>query len=392
MDIDARGWSHRRVFVHDTRLPHVLEPACYHEPSWHERELAAVFRPGWQCVATLDELPREGDYVTRELLGVPLLLRRAGGQVRAFRNVCAHRFAALCSAPKGRAASLRCPYHGWTYADDGALTHIPDPGSFASPPGKPALIGRVKLTAVEVACAGQLVFVSLAKQPPPLAQWLGARTHALATRLFSTDYQRVLARSIEHPCNWKIPIENVLETYHVAELHSSWLARHPRLVPVFGEPSAEQHEHELGDGFSEYRDSMGAGFAPYRALVRALVGDTACHYQHHHAFPNLVVAHTPVLSFLQVVTPTGPQSSRSMIRLYLHRGAPPRAWTAPLRSTIGAAASWFLNGVLREDAAIYPAVQTGVQGSERSGVLGAKEERVWAFQRWLADQLAVTTP
>ncbi|WP_181232903.1 aromatic ring-hydroxylating oxygenase subunit alpha [Enhygromyxa salina] len=374
------------MFIHDTRLPHVLEPGCYHDPGWYERELAAVFRPGWHCVATLDELPREGDFVTRELFGAPLLLRRAGGQVRAFRNVCAHRFSALCLAPSGRAASLRCPYHGWTYADDGALTCVPDPASFASPPGKSALIGRVKLTAHPVACAGQLVFVSLAEQPAPLDQWLGARTHELVTRLFSIDYQRVLARTIEHPCNWKIPVENVLETYHVDELHRGWLARHPRLVPVFD----EQIEHELGDGFSEYRDRMGADFPPYRALVRALVGPVPCRYRHHHAFPNLIIGETPVLSFLQVVTPTGPASSRSLVRLYLHRGAPARAWTAPLRRLVGAAASWFLNGVLREDAAIYEAVQTGVRGSDRGGVLGAREERVWAFQRWLAD--SVTAP
>jgi phenylpropionate dioxygenase-like ring-hydroxylating dioxygenase large terminal subunit len=386
VDTDAARCSHPPVFVHDARLPHVLEPACYHDPSWHERELARVFRPGWQCVATLDELPDEGDYVTCELFGVPLLLRRAGGQVRAFRNACAHRFSALCLTPRGRSASLRCPYHGWTYADDGALTHVPDPASFASPPGKTTLIGRVKLTQHAVACAGQLVFVSLAEQPPPLEHWLGARTHALATRLFSSDYQGVLARSIEHPCNWKIPIENVLETYHVAELHRSWLARHPKLVPVFD----EQIEHELGEGFSEYRDRMGAEFAPYRALVRALVGPATCSYRHHHAFPNLIIGETPVLSFLQVITPSGPTTSRSLVRLYLHRGAPPRGWTAPLRWAVGEAASWLLSGVLREDAAIYAAVQTGVRSSDRTGVLGAREERVWAFQRWLADR--VTAP
>lgn len=43
--------------------------------------------------------------------------------------------------------------------------------------------------------------------------------------------------------------------------------------------------------------------------------------------------------------------------------------------------------VLRQDAAVYTSVQRGLQASDGGGVLGAREERVWAFQRWLVDAL-----
>src|SRR4029079_2916153 len=142
--------------------PHVLEPAWDHDPERYERELTRVFRPAWHCGPTLNDLPRAGAFITCELLGVALLLRRANGRVYAFRNACAHRFSALCSEARGHIAELRCPYHGWTYADDGTLTHIPDSESFRSPPGKTPLIGRVKLSALPLRCVGKLVFVSLA--------------------------------------------------------------------------------------------------------------------------------------------------------------------------------------------------------------------------------------
>jgi phenylpropionate dioxygenase-like ring-hydroxylating dioxygenase large terminal subunit len=64
------------MWKHDTRLPHLLPPAAYHDAEHHRREVDAPFRRGWHFVATLDELPNPGDFVTRELVGTPLLLRR----------------------------------------------------------------------------------------------------------------------------------------------------------------------------------------------------------------------------------------------------------------------------------------------------------------------------
>jgi choline monooxygenase len=379
------------VFVHRTRLPHVLGPSCYHTDEHHARELASVFRPRWHCVATLDELVREGDYVAPSLWGTPLLVRRGRDGVRAFRNVCVHRYAKLTRAKAGNLPTLRCPYHGFRYDDGGVLEHVPDGASFASPPGEPDVLGRVGLSAVAMETVGRLVFVCLAPDPPPLRRALDARTWSLASELFTDAFELVFARRIEHRCNWKIPLENVLETYHVPELHRSALARHPRLLRVFGAASgADTTEHELSNAFTEYRDLMGADALPYRALVRALVGRAPCRYRHHHAFPSLIVAGTPILSFLQVITPTGPTTSESLVCLYLHRGTSPSLPTRALRHVARSSARWFLDTVLAEDGAVYEAVQEGVRGTERRGMLGAREERVWAFQRWL--DAAVTAP
>src|SRR5208337_3152096 len=43
------------------------------------------------------------------------------GQLRAFCNVCRHHAAAVVPEEKGCAKQFRCPYHGWTYGNDGAL-------------------------------------------------------------------------------------------------------------------------------------------------------------------------------------------------------------------------------------------------------------------------------
>lgn len=66
-------------------------------------------------------------------LGQDLALFRRGSDRRivALSDVCVHRMGSL-SAGEVDGDCLRCPYHGWTYAEDGACTRIP-----ANPPGTP---------------------------------------------------------------------------------------------------------------------------------------------------------------------------------------------------------------------------------------------------------------
>jgi hypothetical protein len=69
--------------------------------------------------------------------------------------------------------------------------------------------------------------------------------------------------------------------------------------------------------------------------------------------------------------------------LGLHRGGGPVASLARAGAARGAGA--FLDMVLREDASVYEAVQRGLAASPHAGVLGAIEERVHVFQRWILD-------
>jgi hypothetical protein len=89
------GW------IHPGRLPCLLAPEGYTSPVYHQRERAALFQPAWHFVGTLDELAPAGGFLTREILGTPILVRREGPEVRAFLNVCAHRHCRLTDLPRG---------------------------------------------------------------------------------------------------------------------------------------------------------------------------------------------------------------------------------------------------------------------------------------------------
>ena len=99
--------------------------ANFTEKDHLERELA-VFRRQKIVAAMASELPEPGSFVTREILGVPLLIvRNKSGSVAAFRNMCRHRGGKVELEEKGRKPFFVCSYHGWSYNGDGALRGVP---------------------------------------------------------------------------------------------------------------------------------------------------------------------------------------------------------------------------------------------------------------------------
>src|SRR5262249_29605563 len=118
------------MFLTHTAHPHHLSTRDYSSEEQFSAEIARVFATSWNVVCAQAELAKDGDQVAKDVGGVPILVRRDGGTLRAYRNVCAHRHTLV--APQGPSCRerLRCQYHGWEYGLDGRLTHLPDGASF----------------------------------------------------------------------------------------------------------------------------------------------------------------------------------------------------------------------------------------------------------------------
>jgi choline monooxygenase len=374
----------RRVWTSTTRLPHVLPPSAYADPAHHARELAAIFEPGWHLVGTVQDIPRPDDFVTLDLLGRPLLVRNHDGVPRTFINVCAHRHTLLVSAPCGSAARIRCPYHGWEYDRDGGVCKMPDAACFA-----PVRRGGERLVEVTTATLGSLVFVRFSPAGPSLEEHLGERAVGFIRRVLHPDRRQAVSRALDHPCNWKILIENVLESYHVPLLHDNVVARHPEVFRFFrGAPAEGGESHELGDRWTAVHDVLGGDSALYRRLVRIVRPGARLDFVHLHVFPNLLLGETALVAFAQAVSPTSPRSSRSLVRIALDLGQEGRGrverLVAPLADRVTGA---LFAQLMREDGRIFEPAQRGMAGSPQPGVLGAREERIHRFQSWVASTL-----
>jgi Rieske 2Fe-2S family protein len=188
----------------------------YVDDDLYKADLEAVFLSDWLFACNACEIKRPGDYLTLEVGGNSVvILRDRDGEVRAFHNTCRHRGSRVCSAEKGRANRLVCPYHQWVYELDGRLIHarqMPDDFDRSSHGLKPA--------GVEVICG--LVYVSLAENPPSLDRYRAAVTPYIAPH--QPDRTKVAFEStIVEEANWKLVIENNRECYHCAGNHPELL-------------------------------------------------------------------------------------------------------------------------------------------------------------------------
>jgi nitrite reductase/ring-hydroxylating ferredoxin subunit len=73
------------------------------------------------------EVPEPGSYITREVLGTPLIIvRQSDGTVASYINMCRHRGGRVATETQGKKRNFVCAYHGWVYSRDGGeLVKVP---------------------------------------------------------------------------------------------------------------------------------------------------------------------------------------------------------------------------------------------------------------------------
>ena len=89
----------------------------YHDEEFFAHEIERVFRPSWQVVCHVNDVPKPGDYHTFDFLNEAIVVIRGDDDVvRAFHNVCRHRASRLVDGPSGHCnVRLTCRYHAWSY-------------------------------------------------------------------------------------------------------------------------------------------------------------------------------------------------------------------------------------------------------------------------------------
>jgi Rieske 2Fe-2S family protein len=133
--------------------------------------------------------------------------------VRAFFNTCRHRGAVICREERGRAASLVCPYHNWTYDLGGALRHAGKMGADFNPAEFPLRPLRVEILE-------GTIYVCMAETPPDFAPFRAAVGPALAPHKLA-NAKLVLEQNVVARGNWKLVMENSRECYHCPSRHRS---------------------------------------------------------------------------------------------------------------------------------------------------------------------------
>ncbi|HET9727792.1 MAG TPA: aromatic ring-hydroxylating dioxygenase subunit alpha [Acidimicrobiia bacterium] len=172
----------------------------------------------WQIACREEELAAPGRFVEYTVGDDTIAITRTEQGMHAFHNACLHRGRALvagCGVLDDK--QLRCPYHGWCYALDGTLVHVPDREEFRGLPD------GLALHPVQVDTWGGFVFVNFDSSAEPLHEFLAPLPELLAP--YHLDQMRLRSRlSTIIEANWKAVVDAFNEGYHVQGLH-------PQILP-----------------------------------------------------------------------------------------------------------------------------------------------------------------
>ncbi len=211
----------REIVDHyDPKLPldhaSTIPSSWYTNKDFYELELKTVFSRSWQLAARSDQVSESGRYVTSDIAGEPVVIVRGNDRVlRGFFNVCRHHAAAVMTEAEGKAAQLRCPYHGWTYSLEGELKGTPDFSGVCN-------FDRANngLVPLELAERENWIFVKLDQSPMTLIDFLSEELVAEISGLQLNELHWFERRHYSFDCNWKVFVDNYLDGgYHVPYLH-----------------------------------------------------------------------------------------------------------------------------------------------------------------------------
>lgn len=194
-----------------------LPPRYYTDPAIYAREMEEIFRREWLVVGRVEQVSRPGDYFSVDLLGEPLVVAcDKEGAIRVLSRVCRHRWMPVVEG-SGNRQSFQCPYHLWTYGLDGRLLGAPE---MQRADGFDKASCRLPELRSEI--WEGWIFASF----DPVAKPLGPRLETLQRLLAPYRLAEMRAAQplvYDSPWNWKIMVDNFIESYHHPGPHAETL-------------------------------------------------------------------------------------------------------------------------------------------------------------------------
>ena len=214
-----------RGLIHPDRV----HRSIYSDNSIFELEMERIFKRVWVYIGHDSEVPKPGDFVTRTVGCLPVIMsRHTDNQVYVINNSCGHRGATVCAEARGNMLPFRCPYHGWTFKPNGDLEAISMPRGYGDTLNfKDPSLGMQKLRRVENYRG--FVFASFSGEGENLEAWLGPSRLSIDDLVDRAPDGKVSLVGGMHRYifrgNWKLQFENTVDMYHVPFSHESTLSK-----------------------------------------------------------------------------------------------------------------------------------------------------------------------
>lgn len=351
--------------------------SLYSDEAIFQRELERIWYRTWVYVGHVSEVPKPNDFVMKSIGPQSVMMTRdREGQIHLLLNRCPHRGNQLCLEPRGNRGSFTCPYHGWTFTNNGALRGYPFASGYEGVDRSQLGLGRV----TRVAEYKGFVFGSFAAEGPTLEEHLGPGGRDAIDRLVRLSPEgevEITAGFLQHKAksNWKFLVENETDGYHPQFVHASIFSVAKSGIGDLYSGASTAVSRDLGNGHTEndlrpefrrigkpmYWFGTDENRLPdYVAKMRAAYGEQRANEimidgsPHVMIFPNLFIAEIQIF----VIQALSVNESIQHVTALQFKGAPDfnRRLRQQTMGSVGPAG--FL---LADDSEMYERTQRGVQ-------------------------------
>jgi phenylpropionate dioxygenase-like ring-hydroxylating dioxygenase large terminal subunit len=349
----------------------------YYDPDILQQEQTNLFENQWNFAGLTSEVANHNDYLQVNLGSQSIIIHNFSGELKAFQNICTHRFCQIHSEGHGN-RPLQCPYHGWTFDRSGVPVGIPDPGSFDCLDLETR--NKFKLKNWLLDTCGSFIFIRKIDDGVSLQDYLGEYNSQILLFSKSIDSMIFSSKTIVD-ANWKVLLENALEGYHVNSVHSNTFGKFNIENPKF----AYEKYHSCYQSSSTDIDKK---WSRIKSLFVSRDIDKNI-YCHQFIFPNLNFTFSQGISFsLQVIRPLNAAQTQVVNHVFITRSNQiPSPVEEEILDIFRKSTSNFYQQVFAEDKQICEKIQKGISSistkdlDEYQGTLSDHEQRVHAFQK-----------
>lgn len=359
------------VFQLDKNLKNLIPFNYYTDKGFFDTDLKNL-KQNWHFVCLKRDLKKNNDYISLDLFDVPITLQNFNGEIKAFINICPHRFSIIRSKPKGNGI-LRCLYHGWTFDNSGKPYGIPMKKQLFNLNEKD--VKKLSLKRIQIESCGSLIFVNLGSKET-LKNFLGKYFSEIEE--ISKSIGNEIKSNLYHwNANWKVCIENTIDEYHVASVHPE----------TFNKVLGREIEYDFQKRNSGVKINCNKKFLEKWRPLEKKFNERLYKidgYRHIFIYPLFTIATSLGTSFsLQVFNPISESKTKISSRIFSFKYSKSNK-QKEIINALDKSVENFNNEVFDEDKDVCEDVQSGLlkaSSFNSRGPLGLNEQRISHFHK-----------
>jgi len=340
----------------------------------------------WSCIAFAEDLSEKNYVLPIDFMGLPLVITRDNNdKLRVFHNVCSHRGMHLADEPCQTKGMLVCPYHSWSYKLNGELRGTPHIGGYGEHQHPEFDREAAALKEVRSAVWLNTVFINLSENAMPFEDYIAPLTRQFNELCSADDRLKFVSGNADCrttmtvQSNWKLPVENYLESYHLPTVHPEL----NRISPLDVHFDLERFDYGGGQGSKNYtRTSIENTHLP---TLPSWSGDKQNLAVYPVLYPNTLIGLHSDHLFIMFLQPTATNETVEHVRIsYVGDEALGDDYQAHRQSLLE---SW--TNVFDEDIFAVERMQKGRSSPGYEGGIfsPAMDVPTVHFHEWVADQL-----